>query len=358
MILAYFSRVRRARLVHTSCSPCSRAPVYSKSTALRVVKRAWAACKLLRAKGLGSADDRFECLDADFSRPYFGLSSQEVYARLLDGVTHIIHCAWKVDFNQSIDSFGNHIDMTKQMIDFSIHSNFGARILFVPSIGAVSNWQEATGQTGPVPEEMYDDYRIPQAIGYAQSKFIAERMLDIAAKRAGVSAVVCRVGQIAGPTTAAGTWPRGEWLPSLIASSKYLGKLPSNLGRGERVDWVPVDILGQIIVELAVASHDRRQAGATVFHLVNPKETNWNALVTSVQKSLSVGRNIELVRLEEWIQTLEASASSVEDLGLNPAVKIIDYFRSLHKQDPIILDPTNATSVSLTLRNLEAVHDE
>ncbi|KAJ3578218.1 hypothetical protein NPX13_g2342 [Xylaria arbuscula] len=310
------------------------------------------------AKGLASVDRRVECLDANFSQPHFGLSTQEAYTRLLKDVTHIIHCAWKVDFNQSIDSFGSHIKMVMQMVDFSVHSSFGARIFFVSSIGAISNWHETTGQTRPIPEEIYDDFHVPQPIGYAQSKFIAERVLDTAAKRAGIPVTVCRVGQIAGPTTVAGIWPKEEWLPSAIASSKYMSKLPSYLGRAERVDWVPVDILAQIIVELALASHDKQQADAAVFHIVNPRETNWGKLATSVQKHLSVESEIELVPLEEWIQGLEAFASSGKDPKLNPAVKIIDYFRSLHKQDPIILDTTNAVNMSPSLTNMEAVHDE
>lgn len=46
-----------------------------------------------------------------------------------------------------------------------------------------------------------------QNMGYGKSKFVAERLLDTAAKEAGLSTVICRVGQIAGPTTTSGMWP-------------------------------------------------------------------------------------------------------------------------------------------------------
>ncbi|KAI1813507.1 hypothetical protein GGS20DRAFT_553164 [Poronia punctata] len=294
-------------------------------------------------KGFPGVDDRVTCLNADFSKPYLGLSTQEQYDNLLDGVTTIIHCAWKVDFNLSIDSFRTHLYMIRQLVEFSTRSSYGTHIFFVSSIGTVSNWQ------GPVPEQIFDDWTVPQAIGYAQSKFVAERILDTAAKQAGVSATICRVGQIAGPTTTAGIWPKKEWLPSLIASSKYLGKLPSSLGRADLVDWTPVDLLGQIIVELS----KQDQAGATVFHVVNPRKSRWGDLVSSVQQYLG---NIETVSFDQWLHIL--SESKAEDVNVNPAVKLVDYFQSLEESQPVILDTTNAASISRTLMSLEAVRNE
>ncbi|KAH7009835.1 hypothetical protein EDB80DRAFT_713952 [Ilyonectria destructans] len=81
-------------------------------------------------------------------------------------------------------------------------------------------------------------------MGYGQSKFVSERLLDTAARETDIPCIICRVGQIAGPTTAAGMWLKQEWLPSLIASSKYLGKLPESLGHIDTVNWIPVDLLG------------------------------------------------------------------------------------------------------------------
>ncbi|KAI1147615.1 hypothetical protein F4825DRAFT_436823 [Nemania diffusa] len=305
---------------------------------------------------------RVECFETDFSRPFLGLSQRQ-YTTLLDEATTIMHAAWRVDFNLAIDSFQIHVNAIRKLIDLSAQSHFKASIFFVSSIGTVSNWQSTAGGGDSVPEEIFTDWNVAQSIGYAESKSVAERLLDTAAKEIGVPTIVCRVGQIAGPTTAAGIWPKQEWLPSLVASSKYIGKLPENLGRAEVIDWIPVDLLGQIMVELATTnSPQSQQAGASVYHVTNPKFTSWGELVPVIKSQIeeaNKGANaIELVPFESWLDELYKSViiTNPDNLAQNPAGKIIEYFRSLLKGTPIRLDTTNATKVSHTLRDLEAVH--
>lgn len=303
-------------------------------------------------KGLQPLSDKVKFHDVDPAASYFGLSIQE-YKKLLFEVTHVIHNAWKVDFNQSLDSFASQVGTVKRLIDFSAHSRYGACLFFVSSIGAVANWGAVHEASQAVPEEVHEDWRIPEATGYGESKFVAERLLDAAAREADITATICRVGQVAGPTTTAGEWPRQEWLPSLVASSKYIGKLPSSLGRMEAVDWVPVDVLGKIIVELSthsLADH----AGPTVYHVANPQKTPWGQLVPTVKRCLG---GVEVVPLEEWVDALCESASKTESPGQNPAIKIVDFFKSLvtMKENPIALETIKTARVSQTLLQLQGV---
>ena len=54
-------------------------------------------------------------------------------------------------------------------------------------------------------------------MGYAESKYVGELLLEASAEKCGVSAVICRVGQLAGPVTKkdGGMWSKQEWLPSV-----------------------------------------------------------------------------------------------------------------------------------------------
>ena len=52
-------------------------------------------------------------------------------------------------------------------------------------------------------------------MGYGESKYVAERLLELAAEEFGVSAAICRVGQLAGPVEKGGMWSKQEWLPSV-----------------------------------------------------------------------------------------------------------------------------------------------
>jgi nucleoside-diphosphate-sugar epimerase len=275
-------------------------------------------------------------------------------------VTHILHAAWTVDFNLSIDSFdGNHIYGTRQFIDFSARSARGACIFFISTVGTVMEWN--SHQHGKVPEQVLEDWTMPQPGGYAESKYVAERLLWEANKVAGVPSVICRIGQVAGPTTKIGMWSKQEWLPSLIASSKYLGKFPASLGPLEIVDWIPVDILARIILDLLHGAEDdnRIQTGSEelndirgcangeeqsqensgllsgnhvstpVYHVVNPSKATWSELLPAVLQY--AGASLEVVSFNDWVHALRQSSSMPEHIGQNPAMKLMDFFEDLQK---------------------------
>ncbi|KAI0383708.1 NAD(P)-binding protein [Hypomontagnella monticulosa] len=304
------------------------------------------------AMGLQPVSWIVRCLDGDLSKPYFGLSPEE-YRELLSKVTHVIHNAWQVDFNLTIDSFVNSIYSVRQLIEFSAHSFFGAQLFFVSSISSVG------GRTGAVAERIFWDWSTPEALGYGQSKFVSELLLDTAAREAEIPTIVCRVGQISGPTTTKGMWPKQEWLPSLIASSKYLGKIPYSLGHMETIDWIPVDVLGKAIAELANRPPEEER-GATVYHVLNPQHTSWGDLLHIVMKYLSREKVIETVSLEEWLKALRESAPRTEDLSRNPAVKLLDFFESLagRNTQPALLNTSNSILASQALTGLGPVREE
>lgn len=311
------------------------------------------------AKELRPISDRVELFDADLSKPRFGLELH-LYQTLLSKVTLVIHNAWQVDFNKNLDSFASQVETVNRIVEFSTQSRYGAHVFFVSSIGAVGGITQDT----PIPERVFDDLDTPQRSGYGQSKFLAERVLDLAAKEANVPATICRVGQIAGPTTKAGVWPKQEWLPSLVASSLFLGKLPKSLGQVDTIDWIPVDKLGRIIVELATQrqAHCLPQDGAAVYHAVNPHTTSWSNLVPIFQKTLSRDQELELVSLEDWVEALRESDSkaSVASTSQNPALKLLGFFQSIisHSEESVSLATSAAATASPSLAALEAVSEK
>ncbi|KAI1419683.1 hypothetical protein F5Y12DRAFT_776597 [Xylaria sp. FL1777] len=306
------------------------------------------------SKGLRSLSRKVQCLDADLTKSYFGLPTP-IYKELLDQVTHVIHNAWQVDFNLSIHSFTRHISFVRRLIDFSSHSRFGAELFFISSISAVSGLQ------GTVAEQIYTDWTTPMTSGYGQSKFVAERLLDAAAREANIPSAICRVGQVAGPTSAAGEWSKKEWLPSLVASSRYLGKVPDSLGpRLDTIDWIPVDKLGKVIVELAFlpARAYELNTGARVYHAINPHHITWGELLPAISQRLGQGKVVEVVSLGAWIDALRDSASRTEDVAANPAIKLLDFFESLVDTRVTFLSTENTVRISSTLSSVGPVRDD
>lgn len=295
---------------------------------------------------------KVDFLDGDMSKPYFGLTTEK-YKDLLREVTVVIHNAWQVDFNLGVESFESHIGTVRRFIDFSVQSRFSARLFFISSISAVAG----SSFESPVPERMFESWSTAHSTGYGQSKAVSERLLNAATREAGIPTTVCRVGQIAGPTTASGMWPKQEWLPSLIASSKFLGKLPGSLGQLNTVDWIPVDLLGQGIVELA--TRNTNGDGAVVYHAVNPQKTTWASLVTGVRDSLHQAKPVEIVPYETWIKALYASASpsDAEVIAQNPAIKLLDFFGSLMSEAAklVVLETRDTIIASPTLASLTEI---
>lgn len=329
---------------------------------------------------------RVEFLTCKLSDECFGLSSEH-YDIMLQNVTHIVHNAWVVDFNLSLASFGEEqtIDIL-QLLRFSARSKHGASLNFLSSISAVLNWNVAN--SGLIPEQTITDWSVAEPLGYAQSKYVAERLLDSAAA-AGLPCVVWRVGQVAGPIMIEGSmWNRREWLPSLIASSLFLGKIPTSLGQNDEIQWIPVDSLSEIIMdlleqvepiaqglptELEPANGTSRNGSSDteafvtrslpVYNLVNPGSTDWQSLLPAIQAHYT-GKELEAVTLREWVDALLASVSNIDHvdiLSANPAAKLLDFFQTLAEREaePVpLFETVQAARASKTFRDLKPVSPE
>lgn len=79
-----------------------------------------------------------------------------------------------------------------------------------------------------VKEVPIEDPAIPLGQGYGESKWVAEMVLQAAAKATPLRPMVVRVGQICGGIN--GSWNTSDWLPSIVKSSIALGCLPDLKG--------------------------------------------------------------------------------------------------------------------------------
>ena len=301
---------------------------------------------------------RVEFYQVDLGERQLALAPDK-YGMLLSSVTHIIHNAWQVDFISSIESFEHsHIRGVRHLIEFSVASKKTAGIYFVSSIAAVTNWLER--HSGNVPEKIIRDYSVASPIGYGESKYVAERLLDLASARSGVPVTIIRVGQVAGPIQKQGMWNKREWLPSLISSSKYLGLLPETLGVFGTVDWIPVDFVSEILIGLVESSDIKPPVTARVYHVVNPHTTSWKSLLPTVQAYFNrKQRNIEIVPFTVWVGALQGSAlaASVNTMS-NPALNLLEVYQlqtteGLAEIAPLEVQQTVAASTGLEA--LEAV---
>ena len=297
---------------------------------------------------------RIQFITVEYGQKRLGLP-EEQYKDVISSVDVIIHNAWKVDFNHSLESFEPvHIRGVRNFIDWSTSSSRNPHIIFVSSISSIRNRQNLHSQD-EVLEVPILDHGSAQTMGYGESKNVAECILDTANKRAGVPVSILRVGQIAGPVTTRGVWNRDEWFPSMIKTSKSLGLLPNSL---PDIDWIPVDTLAAIIRDIAHFAVDT--GNSRVYNVVNPRLTEWASLVSPVTHRL--GQDMKLVDLRDWIESLaKVNLTDTDEITAKPAVKILGFFRNVER-NKITHCPRYSTAhgvtASKTMTELQPVSEE
>ncbi|KAJ0426103.1 hypothetical protein BJY00DRAFT_307607 [Aspergillus carlsbadensis] len=349
------------------------------------------------------SSSRVSFYTADLSHPDLALP-RETLNNIRKSITHIIHNAWPGNFNLSLASFKPHLVGLANIINLATTALKSPHLFYISSISSVMNHHNSTPTASAIPEEIMTTTST-SSTGYGSSKYLAENLINHAVKVQHLRASVARVGQIAAAVNGPGTWKKEEWFPSLVRSSLWLGALPKSLGSVlDRVDWVPVDVLATVLVELALGSSQSfvpavgLDAGVEVFHPNNTFPTDWDVLTPTIASILASysGRHVETVPLTGWIelvrQDLERTPDGDSDgsdnssanrsrrnsssdssavsgdgeslhtaLDQNPAVKLLGFFEGLVVDDADnikVFETSRAVQRSKKLRGVPGVSVE
>lgn len=334
--------------------------------------------QIKRNAGRGLADprtfgNRVSFFTADLVQERFGLSNQ-VFDTLLADTTLVIHNAWPVNFNLSLPSFRPQLDGLIRLLEMVSQSQRSSQLFFISSISSVMSYRSASSKT---PEALFTADTAPGPNGYAESKNVAEHLVNYASQKLGLLCLIARVGQIAGAVEHNGIWNPDEWFPSMIVSSAHLSAIPDSLGSAfSTIDWVPIDLLPGVLFELAQEQQQSTNpnGSARVFHPTNPQVVSWQALRGTITNELHAhtGKPIETVSLRTWIgrvrKDIESGAGGhasdgdlKKALEANPAAKLLDFYEDLLMSGdgaPNRLDTTQTTRSSQKLRVMEGIKDE
>ena len=310
---------------------------------------------------------------ADLAKERLGLSAQ-VFDTLLADTTLVIHNAWPVNFNISLQSFRPQLDGLVRLVDMVSQSQRSPQLFFISSISSVMFYRPASFK---VPERLITDDTAPGPNGYAESKSVAEHLIDYASAKLGLVSSIARVGQIAGAIDHAGLWSPDEWFPSMMITSAHLSALPESLGSTfNTIDWIPIDLLPEVLFELAEdQQHATHQSeSARVYHPINPEVVSWEALRDAVANELHLqtGNAIEIVPLRTWIsrvrEKMESGAGGqafdkdLEDtLRAIPAAKLLDFYDGLLTsggKEATRLDITETIRSSEKLREMKGIRGD
>ncbi|KAF8501962.1 hypothetical protein BU17DRAFT_58804 [Hysterangium stoloniferum] len=269
---------------------------------------------VLQAK---EAEGLITYLDIDLSRGDLALNKED-YDQLRGSLTHIIHCAWELNFNLILASYEQvHIAGVRNLINLALASplNLAPRFVFLSSIASSSNYRSSP-EKPLVPEEPIEDPSIPADQGYGQSKYVSERVLVRAVQEAGLRATIVRIGQLSGDNKC-GVWNRNEHVPILIRSSVEIGMVPVD---APAVHWLPSDIAASAILRQTLESIKPLE----YFHVDNPTPTPWLNVAQAIATYSPTP--LQLVDFSRWLSRVGSDELDAERV---PAKRLLDFFQSL-----------------------------
>ncbi|SCO81624.1 related to nonribosomal peptide synthetase MxcG [Fusarium oxysporum] len=313
----------------------------------------------LQARGLSLDEEQRSkvlALPCDLSRPDLGLSESHI-SELRSKLTTIIHSAWAVNFNISVQSFEDqHIKAVHNLIQLSlsVQTPKPARFFFCSSVSSAGG----SPRPGKVLEAQVPSPAHAQHTGYARSKYVAEHITGNACKNAGAVARVLRLGQLVGDTKV-GEWNTTEGIPLMIQTAVTLGALPA---LNEEMTWLPVDLAASTILDLAKlgaqSPSDRSSDPDLVYHILNPVRFHWaNDMLPSMTKA---GFKFETLPTDQWMDRLR---NSERDPAKNPPIKLLDWFEGKYgnkaassaEKGPLDYLTDKSREDSETLRNVPDV---
>ncbi|CAL1699315.1 unnamed protein product [Somion occarium] len=284
-------------------------------------------------------------IETDLTKDTLGLS-HDLLEEIRASATHIIHNAWPVNFNLSLSSFEPNIRSLRTLIDIALASPLPSppRLIFISSVGVLRHVDTAA----PIPEQPIEA-NVAVGTGYSESKWVAEKLLNVVASKSSLRPVSIRVGQVSGG--ASGAWNQAEWFPALVKSSVHLGHLPT---LPQKISWISAGAVAQAIIEM-------RNSHVPLLHLAHPRPVPWQTMIEPIAKELA----LPLVSYDDWLELLEdkgtglAPDAEVDVLSRFPALKLMDFFSraretrsSIEAMGIPMLDVSEASRVAPMLHEL------
>ncbi len=222
---------------------------------------------VLRRLGLWreTFEGRLTGLAADLADPRFGLATC-AWTHLDDRIDVIVHAAARVSF---LDDYAAHrphnVIGTAEVLRLAA----GRRVKPLYHLSTLAVLNRMSCGSGTIPEDV-DMAQIPRpGGGYAQSKWVAERILANA-RRAGALVTVLRLGEVM-PAADNGE-PNAKALTHLVLSTmQHLGIAPTTALRS---DYSPVSYVAERVVRFV---RDATLVGRTV-HIFHPESVDYTTI--------------------------------------------------------------------------------
>lgn len=265
-------------------------------------------------------DNRVVPLVGDLAEPLLGLP-QHRFQSLAESLDAIHHLGGQVNFIYPYHQLrGPNVGGTREIVRLAGHSR-GIPVHYLSTLAVLAGFGPAG--VGEVTERTPLAHPERLAVGYVESKWVAEQLLHNAAA-AGLPVTVLRTNDVTGDLTT-GVMNTGTEICALI---KYMADSGSCPDVRLLLDFVPADRFS-----LAVA-HIARHAPAIgeVYHVTSPRPA---ALVDLADRLRERGHRVEQVPYKAWVEDLVRFAAGHPTHPMTPFV-------------PLFVDRSPGTELSIS----------
>lgn len=249
--------------------------------------------------------DRLIPLVGDLAQPYLGLSDPE-FQHLAQTVDVIYHNgAWiNLVYPYAALKAANVLG-TQEILRLACQTKIKP-VHLVSTLSVIAT-AGRTGECWIQEHDNLDQGGLP-ATGYAQTKWVAEQLAQIAQSR-GLPVSIYRAGRISGHSQT-GICNTSDRLYRMIKGCIQLGAIPDV---DLTLDMTPVDYMAQAIVHLSQQSN----ASGQVFHLSNPQPIHLHDLADWLRK---FGYPLETLAYEAWHRRLMQEGAIDASNALYPLI--------------------------------------
>jgi thioester reductase-like protein len=256
---------------------------------------------------LSTGNRRVIAVPGDLTQPNLGLDPAR-YHELGSRIDSIFHSGAVVNFMHSYQSlkpatvFG-----TQEVLRFAGHLRT-KRLHHISTVAVFTNphYRKAAVLLEDDPVEHWEGLMV----GYAQSKWVAEKMVRIARSRE-MPVAIYRPGMITGDSRS-GECKLDDFMPRMIRGCIQLGAAP-DMG-GFVMDLVPVDYCARATVELSL----RAESMSKAFNLLNPPAIPWNHIVERIRE---FGYPIAMLGYRQWLDVLRQAPADNALIYLLPVLE-------------------------------------
>jgi thioester reductase-like protein len=233
----------------------------------------------------GALSSRIIPVVGDLSRPFLGLSESQ-FLGLAGQVDVVYHSGASVNLILPYEALkAPNVLGTSEVLRLACRIKVKP-VHYISTVSVFFNGSRSP-RMAIREKDSIDDVAVP-AGGYAQSKWVAEKLVATAVSR-GIPVCIYRPGWVSGHSQT-DVWNTNDLVFRIVEAALRIGKAPD---LDTMVDTAPIDYVSRAIVYL---SRQKTSAGK-VFHLVNPRPVHYGQVIDWVRSS---GYPVERMSYENW----------------------------------------------------------